>query len=289
MAYNPYSNNYNGNSDTAGGFSAGGNGSQYGNPTSAGSGMGSQTRKPNRNALRPVTIRQLGLFSQAEPEGPFSLDGQEVHTVSLVGVIRVINPQATNTTIKLEDGTAGQLDIKQWNDIGASEEYSPKETLAVGQYVYIVGTIKVFNHKRSVNAQLIRPVTDYNQVIYHQLSAVKVSLSLTLGPPAEKPNSMGFTNASDNSHVNDNNNKISTNNGLFIDLGPAESGTESQRILYLLKKMDEQGSGSGVHCDDIAIGLGLDTKLCKNVLQSLYEEGVVTCVDDEMNLYAPIG
>jgi hypothetical protein len=44
-------------------------------------------------------------------------------------------------------------------------------------YVAVVGTLKSFNQKRHVSATTVRPITDMNEVHYHFLECVYVSLS----------------------------------------------------------------------------------------------------------------
>jgi replication factor A2 len=52
-----------------------------------------------------------------------------------------------------------------------------------GVYVRVIGSLKSFNNKRSVNAQVLRKVEDFNEIQYHLLEAVYVHLYHTRGPP----------------------------------------------------------------------------------------------------------
>ena len=45
----------------------------------------------------------------------FSLDGRPITQVTLVGKVRAVNPQLTNVTYRLDDGT-GVLEVKRWVD-----------------------------------------------------------------------------------------------------------------------------------------------------------------------------
>ena len=47
----------------------------------------------------------------------------------------------------------------------------------------VIGNLKTFNHKRSINAQVIRKVSDFNEIQYHMLEAIYVHLYHTRGPP----------------------------------------------------------------------------------------------------------
>lgn len=49
-------------------------------------------------------------------------------------------------------------------------------------YVRVIGNLKSFNNKRSVNATVVKPVKDLNEVQYHLLEAIRVHLYHTRGP-----------------------------------------------------------------------------------------------------------
>lgn len=68
------------------------------------------------------------------------------------------------------------------NKEGASDV---SQTLHDGDYVRIMGTIKSFNNKKHVTAQVIRQVTDFNEIPYHFLEAVATHLHFTRGPKNE--------------------------------------------------------------------------------------------------------
>ncbi len=44
-------------------------------------------------------------------------------------------------------------------------------------YVSVMGQIKSFNGKRHISAQNIRPITDHNEVFYHLLESLYVTLT----------------------------------------------------------------------------------------------------------------
>ena len=52
-----------------------------------------------------------------------------------------------------------------------------------GKYVRVIGTMKSFNNKRSVNATICKVVTDFNEPQYHLLEVMYVHLYHTRGPP----------------------------------------------------------------------------------------------------------
>lgn len=50
-------------------------------------------------------------------------------------------------------------------------------------YVRVIGQLKSFNNKRSINAQVMKKITDFNEIQYHLLEAIYVHLYHTRGPP----------------------------------------------------------------------------------------------------------
>lgn len=47
------------------------------------------------------------------------------------------------------------------------------------QYVRIIGLVKTFQNRRTVNAGHIRAITDYNEIFYHKLDAIYTHLQVT--------------------------------------------------------------------------------------------------------------
>jgi len=101
------------------------------------------------------------------------------------------------STCKIDDGT-GEVEVKQWsvNDPNVNDEMdtggrsaAPRSQLELNGYVRVFGRIRIFN-KLHVNAHLIRPLIDLNEVHYHLLEATAVHLYFTRGPP---PNAQGAT------------------------------------------------------------------------------------------------
>jgi replication factor A2 len=65
----------------------------------------------------PLSIKQI-LVAQKE-EDIFKVDGQELHTVKLIGVVERIVDQSTSFTFVLNDGS-GVIECKQWMDKDAT-------------------------------------------------------------------------------------------------------------------------------------------------------------------------
>ncbi|USP74333.1 uncharacterized protein yc1106_01607 [Curvularia clavata] len=155
-------------------------------------GEGGSTQSPGgrrdyaQDSLRPVTIKQiLDAQGEAGSNDNFKIDGTVISQLTLVGQIRNISNQTTNTTYRLDDGT-GSIEVKQWVDPEAADQNNPtKAKLVEGAYCRAWGKLKSFNDRKSVGATVIRPIEDMNEVSFHMLEATAVHLYFTRGPPGQ--------------------------------------------------------------------------------------------------------
>ncbi|KAL1902600.1 Replication factor A protein 2 [Sporothrix stenoceras] len=183
--------------NTGGGFMSG----------SQGGSQGGGGRNYNEDSLRPVTIKQLLETEEAYPGAPeFTIDGAAITQLTIVGQVGAVNPQPTNVTYRIDDGT-GSIDVKKWVDADKSEDET-EAPFALDQYVRVFGRLKLFNQKRFVAAHFLRAVDDYNEVSYHALEATYVHLTLTRGAPGGGD---GGANGANGYH-----NK-SEDGGMFVD------------------------------------------------------------------------
>lgn len=133
----------------------------------------------NKHTLRPVTIRQVRSAEQASPDSDFRVDGVELGQLSLCAVVRNVARNATNVSYSVEDGT-GTIEVKQWLD-NSSDDAAKSADVQQNTYVRILGTLKSFQNKQNIVAGHIRPVENYNEVLFHKMEAVWVHLQLTQG------------------------------------------------------------------------------------------------------------
>ncbi|KAF4636160.1 hypothetical protein G7Y89_g1917 [Cudoniella acicularis] len=248
----------------------------------AGSQSGSQESPSNskvwgKETLRPVTIKQIIDAQQAHPESEFKIDGSDVTQITFVGQINSVYPQATNITYKLDDGT-GIVEVKLWIDAEAAEESKAPQSKE-GEYIRVWGRLKAFNTKRHVGAQMIRPVTDFNEVSYHLLEATAVHLYFTRGPPNAEAVAV----------------KGEAGTGMFVE---SYGGTTSNAALAGGKKLPPKISSvarkvydhlqsapqnnEGLHVHMIAAQLNMPVNDVFKAGDELLAEGVIyTTVDDE--------
>lgn len=230
-------------------------------------------------SLRPVTIKQLLDLEEAYPGADFTIDNHPITQVTIVGQIRSVNPQPTNITYRLDDGT-GTIDVKKWVDADKEEDAEPK--YALDQYVRVWGRLKSFNQKRHVGANFVRAVDNFNEVNYHQLESLAVHLYFTKGP-------LGSGDGQQNGGTGDGN--AANGGGMFVDQ-PYQNGKseEAQKLAHVgpnAQKMfrflaSTPGGNEGVHLNLITSGTGLTTRDVLGAADDLLAQGLVyTTVDDE--------
>ncbi|KAF2869848.1 hypothetical protein BDV95DRAFT_596149 [Massariosphaeria phaeospora] len=256
-------NNYGGGGGGGGGGFMPGEGSQ--NSPSGG------RKEYKDDSLRPVTIKQI-LDAQAMGE-EFKIDNTVISHLTFVGQIRNISKQATNITYKLDDGT-GSIEVKQWVDSESVEQTNPATVrLIEGIYCRAWGKLKSFHDRKHVGAQIIRPVEDHNEVSYHLLEATAIHLYLTRGPP-------GGASGASAVAVNGGNQQQQAAGIGHNAYSLASYSAVAQRVYEHLRQAPQ--SNEGLHSQDIAAKLGIDTGDMTTAGDELLNGGLIyTTVDDQ--------
>ena len=147
----------------------------------------------DKDTLRPLTIRQILQAEEVHQHGDIRLNGSDLTRISLVGSIRNVSRQTTNTTFRLDDGT-GIIEVKDWNDVDKpthDENGNPlpgargASTHELGAWVKVWGSIKFVGTKRHVGVSMMREIKNKNEVQHHLLEATYVHLYFTKGPPEQ--------------------------------------------------------------------------------------------------------
>lgn len=90
--------------------------------------------------------------------------------------------------------TSSRAYPREWRSPG-----NPDTVSRTNQFVRVLGEIKSFNNKRSVTAAAIRPLTDHNEYLFHQLEVIYVHLQLSKGSGVRRTQrhegEMGLTRA----------------------------------------------------------------------------------------------
>lgn len=191
--------------------------------------------------------------------------------LTFVGQIRNISTQTTNTTYRLDDGT-GSIEVKQWVDSDTVDQNNPiKAKLVEGAYCRAWGKLKSFNDRRSVGAQIIRPVEDMNEVSYHLLEATSVHLFFTRGPPGAANAGAGATNT--------NGAAGQQAAGAYGAYDLAGYNPVAKKVFAYLRETPQ--GNEGLHQHEIAANLGLESADVLRAGDDLLAGGLIyTTVDD---------
>ncbi|KAL2264324.1 hypothetical protein VTK26DRAFT_7290 [Humicola hyalothermophila] len=221
---------YGGYSQTA--YGGGDDGGGYMSASQQGS-QGETKKRFQDETLRPVTIKQILDLKEPYPGSDMQLDGAPLTHLTLVGQVRSVNPQATNITYRIDDGT-GLIDVKKWIDADKVDEDGAE--IPPDTYVRVHGRLSNFNNKRHVTALKVRPIGDFNEVNYHLLEATYVHLVLTRGgKQGQRPDDGG--------------------DGMFVDGG---YGTAART-----------GGGGGRYSDEVQAKLNMCSKNAVRVFDFL--------------------
>ncbi|KAL7796647.1 hypothetical protein V8C37DRAFT_372501 [Trichoderma ceciliae] len=252
--------------DDSGGFFAGG-GSQQG---SQGGGKSYQDE-----SLRPLTIKQILEAEEPYSGADFKVDGAPITQITFVGQVRSINPQQTNLTIKVDDGT-GQIDVKKWIDADKQGDAIPG--FDIDSHIRVWGRLKSFSNKRHVGAHVIRPVTDFNEVNYHLLEATYVHLFHTRGVVGEH-GAGGNTNG-DSMFVDGGAGYGAGSGGVQLPSKLSGCSGNAKKVYNYLN--DTPGGNDGMHLNNLTGALGLAVRDVLTAADELLGQGLIyTTVDDE--------
>ena len=170
-----------------GGDSFGGAASQGGGFEVNNSGPDAKKQSLNKQSLMPCTIKQLkNAPAGSGGDNAFVVDGQDLHQVTIVGLITHADEQNTNLQFTIDDGT-GSIVAKMWIDAAQDEATMEKRSMwKEGVIVRVVGQMRAFNQVRSVVAFHIQPITDFNEYTFHFIEVVHTHLRNTKGKPGEQ-------------------------------------------------------------------------------------------------------
>ncbi|MCL7031756.1 hypothetical protein MKW94_028376 [Papaver nudicaule] len=241
--------------------------------------QGSSTAKGrDSKGLLPLTVKQI---SQAciknEDKANFVVDGVEVHTVNLVGLVFNMAARVTEYNWILDDGT-GRIECQRWinDNIDTLEMAEIKD----GMYVEIHGNLKSFQGKRILVAFSVRPVTDFNQVAYHFIECIYVHCHNTKsqgqGSNSAQPQTTNAAIASGPS-------SYQTAPSYQISGHPIANGIPAGipgRVLEMLST--HSARDQGLHVQEIAKHLKLPVQKIREAAKHLEDEGMAyNTIDDD--------
>lgn len=227
-----------------------------------------------KDTVRPVTIKQINNAHHPHPDAEFKIDGDVVTQLTFVGQIRNITTQTTNITYKVDDGT-DIIEVKQWVDSEANDQMDTdtnKPKLVQDGYCRVWGRLRAFHEKRNVQAHIIRPITDYNEINYHLLEATAMHLFFKYGPP-----NSGAGNDQKYGQIAQGNGDGANNAG-GREL-PKHLSPRAKMIYNYLRNSPQ--SNEGQHVQLIASNTGLEVNEVYSAAEELVEAGLTFTTVDE--------
>jgi replication factor A2 len=143
--------------------------------------------------------------------------------------------------------------------------------LVEGAYCRAWGKVKSFNDRKSVNAQIIRPVDDMNEVSYHMLEATAVHLYHSRGPPGAKTAANNGTSG---------NTQQQPATGAYGGVNLQGFSVVAKQVYKYLREAEQ--SNEGLHQQAIAAKLGISSAEVTRAGDDLLGGGLIyTTVDDQ--------
>ncbi|XP_027020757.2 replication protein A 32 kDa subunit-like isoform X2 [Tachysurus fulvidraco] len=201
--------------------------------------------------VMPCTVSQL--LSAREHRDSFFIRDIELNQVTVVGLIRRTKATLTHLVYSVDDMTGPPMDIKLWlnvEDVNMNHCVIPS-----GTYIKAVGSLRSFQHHRSMVAFNIRCLDDFNEITSHMLEVIQAHLD---------------SESSSNSMIN-----------TSYASDPATIGfTANQKQVYTLIKRCPLAEGISMQCLRNSLKY-LSSYDIRNCLQFLINEGhIFSTVDD---------
>lgn len=140
-------------------------------------GSASGKKSSTETTLRPLSIKQVSDAKETIPDQPLVLDGKHVHNVLILGRINNVSEQSTNVRYTVDDGT-GIIDATKWVE-NKDDDSVKTPSFPIGMYVKVVGTVRIFGGKKSIQALFMKPVENMDEITYHHLNCIYSTLSMT--------------------------------------------------------------------------------------------------------------
>lgn len=236
--------------------------------------MGSSSQKSRSelfDSVRPVTLKQLteAASGPGSNDEEIKIDDVPVGKVSIVATIRKVTggQDSAPTVYRLEDGTS-TYEVRKFNTGPApmagdddEEEEQKQPEFHEGDSVKVIGTARINNEKQVITVQAMIKITDFNEIIYHQLNAIAVHLYNTRGPP---PSGDGGNKNGDDS--------------LFVQNGNSGNDLQSKILNAIRVETASDDSGDGVHSDKIVVKLGeANRQAILQELENMEGNGEIFC------------
>jgi len=158
---------------------------QGGSPFSQTGSPGGAQRSEAAMSMRPITAAQFLRTEQPHADAPWSLDNVEIGHITMVGQVITMQQHTTNHIYSIDDGS-GRVEVRHWVGATGNTEAEMEKWSGIqeGIYVRLSGFMKSFGNKKYIKASYMRPITDFNEIYFHLLECITVTLTLERGPPS---------------------------------------------------------------------------------------------------------
>jgi len=238
--------------------------------------------------ILPVTIRQI-MNAVHDQNDQFKIGRLDVNVVTFVAKVISQDTKPQKIVFIVDDGT-GMMDVNLWVDQNTDNHLSAqKDDAKPGTYVRIYGHLRQWNAKNSVLSLRIKPVTDFNEITYHNLEVIYAHLYGEKGLlPQEQTRSE--SNSSSQSYSNDNKQIQNSQSSAVVRDEPVDYGNEesytndapapNSEISAVVRRTIKQLSSKsqhGVKVDNVItqIGNNYSQAEIRHAIQELLDEGVV--------------
>jgi len=131
-------------------------------------GSGGESKAKRKQNVVPVQIQEI----LEAPEEGFTVEGQEVGMVLVVGKVTDCEKATTKTTYRIQD-ESGEIEVIQW-----VEEGSTLDEFAEGTNVKVFGSIRTNQGKRHMMAFKVGVITSQAEYDAHLMEVVYTKLKL---------------------------------------------------------------------------------------------------------------
>jgi len=142
------------------------------------------------------------------------------------------------------------------------------------------GRLRAFNNKRHVDAHVIRPLTDYNEIQYHLLEATYVHLYFTRGPPEQfADGAKGALAAPGGQHQLQQQDGAGHGDSAGSGVPLSVLSMPARRVYQALRSSPQ--NNEGLHLQNIAAQLGMQVSEVLKAGDELVGHGkIYTTIDD---------
>lgn len=119
--------------------------------------------------LRSLTITQINKIETEDSSTIYKVDNAEVTNIVFIGWVRETKQTQTSTIFTAEDST-GSIRCTFWANSLVEEEQAG--LIAVSNLLKLVGSLRLYEGKKSIHVAYLTVLEDYNYITFHFLNCM---------------------------------------------------------------------------------------------------------------------